>query len=57
MVIACARYVMQHLRPYDKVFRYGGDESRNWRPTHWLIPLAFGAGARGCYNKRFPQRS
>jgi len=26
VLIACARYVMQHLRPYDKVFRYGGEE-------------------------------
>ena len=26
VLIACAQYVMQHLRPYDKVFRYGGEE-------------------------------
>jgi len=26
VLIACARYVMQHLRPYDKVFRFGGEE-------------------------------
>lgn len=26
VLIAFARYVMAHLRPYDKVFRYGGEE-------------------------------
>jgi diguanylate cyclase (GGDEF)-like protein len=26
VLISCAHYVMQHLRPYDKVFRYGGEE-------------------------------
>ena len=26
VLIDCARYVMRHLRPYDKVFRYGGEE-------------------------------
>ncbi len=26
VLIACARHVIQHLRPYDKVFRYGGEE-------------------------------
>jgi diguanylate cyclase len=26
VLIAIARYVMAHLRPYDKVFRYGGEE-------------------------------
>ena len=26
VLIACAQYVTQHLRPYDKVFRYGGEE-------------------------------
>lgn len=26
VLIACAEYVMHHLRPYDKVFRYGGEE-------------------------------
>ena len=26
VLIAFARYVMEHLRPYDKVFRYGGEE-------------------------------
>jgi diguanylate cyclase (GGDEF)-like protein len=26
VLIACAQYLMQHLRPYDKVFRYGGEE-------------------------------
>ncbi len=26
VLVACARYLMQHLRPYDKVFRYGGEE-------------------------------
>ena len=26
VLVACAQYVMQHLRPYDKVFRYGGEE-------------------------------
>ena len=26
VLIGCAHYVMQHLRPYDKVFRYGGEE-------------------------------
>lgn len=26
VLIATARYVMQHLRPYDKIFRYGGEE-------------------------------
>ena len=26
VLIACARYVMQHLRPYDKIFRFGGEE-------------------------------
>ncbi len=26
VLIASAQYVMQHLRPYDKVFRYGGEE-------------------------------
>jgi len=26
VLVASARYVMQHLRPYDKIFRYGGEE-------------------------------
>jgi len=26
VLVAAARYVMQHLRPYDKIFRYGGEE-------------------------------
>jgi diguanylate cyclase len=26
VLIAFARYVMAHLRPYDKIFRYGGEE-------------------------------
>jgi diguanylate cyclase len=26
VLIACAHFVMEHLRPYDKVFRYGGEE-------------------------------
>jgi diguanylate cyclase len=26
VLVASAQYVMQHLRPYDKVFRYGGEE-------------------------------
>jgi len=26
VLIACARHVMQNLRPYDNVFRYGGEE-------------------------------
>ena len=26
VLITCAQYLMQHLRPYDKVFRYGGEE-------------------------------
>jgi len=26
VLISSAHYVMQHLRPYDKVFRYGGEE-------------------------------
>ena len=26
VLIAFAHYVMEHLRPYDKVFRYGGEE-------------------------------
>lgn len=26
VLVACARYVMQHIRPYDKIFRYGGEE-------------------------------
>ena len=26
VLISVARYVMAHLRPYDKVFRYGGEE-------------------------------
>lgn len=26
VLVACARYVVEHLRPYDKVFRYGGEE-------------------------------
>ena len=26
VLVALARYVMRHLRPYDKVFRYGGEE-------------------------------
>ena len=26
VLIASAQFVMQHLRPYDKVFRYGGEE-------------------------------
>jgi diguanylate cyclase len=26
VLIATAKYVMQHLRPYDKIFRYGGEE-------------------------------
>src|SRR5229473_2598157 len=26
VLIATAQYVMKHLRPYDKVFRYGGEE-------------------------------
>lgn len=26
VLIATAQFVMQHLRPYDKVFRYGGEE-------------------------------
>jgi diguanylate cyclase len=26
VLVACAQYLMQHLRPYDKVFRYGGEE-------------------------------
>lgn len=26
VLTACAQYVVQHLRPYDKVFRYGGEE-------------------------------
>lgn len=26
VLIASAEYVMQHLRPYDKMFRYGGEE-------------------------------
>lgn len=26
VLISCAQYVMHHLRPYDKVFRYGGEE-------------------------------
>ena len=26
VLIAAARYVVEHLRPYDKIFRYGGEE-------------------------------
>jgi len=26
VLVACAQYLMRHLRPYDKVFRYGGEE-------------------------------
>jgi diguanylate cyclase len=26
VLVASARYVIQHLRPYDKIFRYGGEE-------------------------------
>ena len=26
VLVALARYAMEHLRPYDKVFRYGGEE-------------------------------
>lgn len=26
VLAACARYVMNHFRPYDKLFRYGGEE-------------------------------
>jgi diguanylate cyclase len=26
VLIASAQFVMQHLRPYDKIFRYGGEE-------------------------------
>lgn len=26
VLIACAQYLVQRLRPYDKVFRYGGEE-------------------------------
>jgi diguanylate cyclase len=26
VLVTCAQYVMKHLRPYDKVFRYGGEE-------------------------------
>lgn len=26
VLTACAQYLVQHLRPYDKVFRYGGEE-------------------------------
>src|ERR1035437_3948617 len=26
VLIASAQYVMQHLRPYDKIFQYGGEE-------------------------------
>lgn len=26
MLVAVARYTMEHLRPFDKVFRYGGEE-------------------------------
>lgn len=26
VLIATAQYVMKHLRPYDKIFRYGGEE-------------------------------
>ena len=26
VLIACAQYVTQHLRPYDKIFRFGGEE-------------------------------
>lgn len=26
VLIAAARYVMEHFRPYDKLFRYGGEE-------------------------------
>jgi diguanylate cyclase len=26
VLVAAAQFVMQHLRPYDKVFRYGGEE-------------------------------
>ncbi|MGO9588732.1 MAG: diguanylate cyclase [Candidatus Acidiferrales bacterium] len=26
VLIACTKYVIQHLRPYDKIFRYGGEE-------------------------------
>lgn len=26
VLAACARYVMDHFRPYDKLFRYGGEE-------------------------------
>lgn len=26
VLVSLARYVMRHLRPYDKVFRYGGEE-------------------------------
>ena len=26
VLVACAQYVVQHIRPYDKVFRYGGEE-------------------------------
>ncbi len=26
VLIACAQFLMRHLRPYDKIFRYGGEE-------------------------------
>jgi diguanylate cyclase (GGDEF)-like protein len=26
VLVDCAQYVMAHLRPYDRVFRYGGEE-------------------------------
>ncbi len=39
VLVASVQYLITHLRPYDKVFRYGGDEFLLCMPDTELTPL------------------
>lgn len=38
VLVAAVRYLMEHVRPYDKVFRYGGEEFLLCMPHTELMP-------------------